>query len=54
MGRRWGPIQHQFLLSDIESILPGPLETGTGCDPANSKRVGDLTRCQSVGSSTSP
>src|SRR5258708_6550975 len=32
--RAWrGPIPHQFLLNDIESILPGPLETGAGCDP---------------------
>src|SRR6266481_1308626 len=32
--RAWqGPIPHQFLLNDIESILPGPLEAGAGCDP---------------------
>jgi hypothetical protein len=31
LGR--GPLPHQFLLNDIESILPGPLETGAGCDP---------------------
>jgi hypothetical protein len=29
--------RHQFLLNDIESIFPGPLETGAGCDPPNSR-----------------
>ena|SRR6201987_5205595 len=52
MGRRSDPIQHQFPLSDIESILPGPLETGAGCDPPS--RVRGLTRCRSVASTPVP
>jgi hypothetical protein len=41
-------IPHQFLLNDIESILPCPLETGAGCGlvfketlPFPHKAVGD-------------
>ena len=52
--RAWqGPIPHQFLLNDIESILPGPLETGAGCDltgePGESSRYSLYPSASSLG-----
>ena len=48
-----GPIPHQFLLNDIESILPGPLETGAGCDltgePGESSRYSLYPSASSLG-----